>query len=532
MSINRADLCILVIVVLFNCAYCYKILLLPVNVNSHFQYFGKMGHGLGQMGHAVEMLVPSNGKIPWGLATSNFSIISYPVNGETSIFDTKETSDVYLRYALAENKFIEHFKISRWWFNKSTIALNDDCENMLKNHELMDKLLNQTKIDFIITDFVLTQCQSVLINFFKVPYAILSIPICPWNAGIPRFPSFVPNYSLAFGDKMNFFERFASLLAELVLMVIFIRPLTPSHIPEYLQKQSMPHDSMIHSIRSASLYLYLEDLTVGYPNPWTPDVISVGDISAGSPLQNLLPHHIDEFLQDKSAVYMSFGSFFNFPSEKLMKKFCQTFHSLKDLRIIWKLNNNRPCAPEVQNVLALPWVPQNDLLADSRIKLFITHGGFNSLMESIYHAKQIIVFPLAADQPAHAKMANDKGYAKQMDLRYWSPDDLASTIREMLRNSSYQTKAKHYSDLLKSRHDTPAERVSVAISNVIRFGTEHLRSSAKDLYWFQFMMFDLFLTLWTIVLVVGFLITYLPYRLFKFLIQKYLHAGHEKIKVT
>lgn len=506
MSINRAHFCCLLAVLLFNCACCYKILLVPINVNSHFQYFGKMGHGLGQMGHVVEMLVPSNGKIPWGLATSNFSIISYPVNGETSIFDTKETSDIYLEYALAENKLLEYLKISRWFIDKSAKAFNDDCESILKNRELMNKLLNETKIDFIIADFILTQCQSVFINFFKVPYAIFSVPISPLTVGNPRFPSFVPNYSLVFGDKMNFFERLASLLMELFLILAFNRPLIPSHIPEYLQNQSMQHDSLIHLMRNASLYLYLEDLTVGYPNPWMPDVISVGDISAGSPLQNLLPRHIDEFLQDKNAVYMSFGSFFNFPSENLMNKFCQAFHSLNDIRIIWKLNNNRPCAPEVQNVLALPWVPQNDILADLRIKLFITHGGFNSMMEAVYHAKQVIVFPLAADQPFQAKMASDKGYAKQIDLRYWTPDDLTLIIREMLSNQSYQIKAKQYSDILKSRHDTPAQRVSVAISNVLRFGTEHLKSSAKELYWFQFMMFDLFLALLAIALIVGFFI--------------------------
>ena len=43
------------------------------------------------------------------------------------------------------------------------------------------------------------------------------------------------------------------------------------------------------------------------------------------------------------------------------------------------------------NVLGMNWVPQNDLLGDKRINAFITHGGLNSILESIYHAKPMIV---------------------------------------------------------------------------------------------------------------------------------------------
>ena len=46
------------------------------------------------------------------------------------------------------------------------------------------------------------------------------------------------------------------------------------------------------------------------------------------------------------------------------------------------------------------WIPQNDLLADSRVKMFISLGGFNSVMESVYHSKHLIIFPLGYDQPA------------------------------------------------------------------------------------------------------------------------------------
>ena len=56
----------------------------------------------------------------------------------------------------------------------------------------------------------------------------------------------------------------------------------------------------------------------------------------------------------------------------------------------------------------LNWVPQNDLLADPRVRLFVSHGGLNSVVESVYHAKPLLVFPLVWDQPLNAATAADK----------------------------------------------------------------------------------------------------------------------------
>ena len=40
------------------------------------------------------------------------------------------------------------------------------------------------------------------------------------------------------------------------------------------------------------------------------------------------------------------------------------------------------------------WIPQNDLLADRRVKLFVSHGGLNSIVEYVYHAKPLLIIPL------------------------------------------------------------------------------------------------------------------------------------------
>jgi len=42
------------------------------------------------------------------------------------------------------------------------------------------------------------------------------------------------------------------------------------------------------------------------------------------------------------------------------------------------------------------------LLGDTRIKAFITHGGLNSILESVYHSKPMIVIGTSIDQVNNA----------------------------------------------------------------------------------------------------------------------------------
>ncbi|ESN97950.1 hypothetical protein HELRODRAFT_125432, partial [Helobdella robusta] len=147
------------------------------------------------------------------------------------------------------------------------------------------------------------------------------------------------------------------------------------------------------------------------------------------------------------------------------------------------------------NLLIQPWIPQNDLLADSRIKLFVTHGGFNSMMESVYHAKPVIVFPFVHDQTGLASYAERHNYGVEMDFGNWEVDELTNNIIRVLNNKTFKESIKRSSDILRDRKTSAAERVSDAINHVMKYGDEHLKSGASDLYWFQFIMFDIFFVL-------------------------------------
>ncbi|ULT88562.1 hypothetical protein L3Y34_007636 [Caenorhabditis briggsae] len=129
------------------------------------------------------------------------------------------------------------------------------------------------------------------------------------------------------------------------------------------------------------------------------------------------------------------------------------------------------------------WFPQPSLLADKRVKLFITHGGLGSTMELAYAAKPGIVTPLFADQPSNAQMLARHGsvevYSKH-DIPNWEKQ--SDLLRKMLLDDKYQTAATRLAEILNHQPINPKELVVKHAENAARFGKmPSLTPFAKDM---------------------------------------------------
>ena len=58
------------------------------------------------------------------------------------------------------------------------------------------------------------------------------------------------------------------------------------------------------------------------------------------------------------------------------------------------------------NIKIINWAPQNDVLGDPAVKVFVTHAGSNSIYEAAYHGKPVVCIPLLADQFDQAAKVN------------------------------------------------------------------------------------------------------------------------------
>lgn len=93
------------------------------------------------------------------------------------------------------------------------------------------------------------------------------------------------------------------------------------------------------------------------------------------------------------------------------------------------------------------FLPQLTLLRKSR--LFITHGGFNSIKEAIFCSVPMIVMPLNPrfDQFANAERVQALGIGIKADIRSVSPSQLKNKIEQVLYSDSFR---EAMSDVKKS----------------------------------------------------------------------------------
>lgn len=73
-------------------------------------------------------------------------------------------------------------------------------------------------------------------------------------------------------------------------------------------------------------------------------------------------------------------------------------------------------------------------LGHKNLKLFITHGGLQSLQETIYNGVPVIVFPLFGDGFTNANKAARMGYGLKLDTNNLSKEKFKQDVEEVIRN--------------------------------------------------------------------------------------------------
>ena len=218
-----------------------------------------------------------------------------------------------------------------------------------------------------------------------------------------------------------------------------------------------------------------------------PDVIPVGTL-IGRPAKPLMGDFAE--LMDSSpqgVILISFGSTVD---ELASPALTNLFIALQqfDERVIFKSKQKIENAPD--NVHVVDWMPQNDLLAHPNMRLFVTHGGMNSFIESVYHGVPLLVAPFAVDQHGNAALVKSQGFGEILDLNDFTSDELKNLIKTITRDTRYKTTATKLSAIFRELQAPGLRDPVFWIEHVIKYGASHLRSHAYDMPFYQYVMFD------------------------------------------
>lgn len=153
-----------------------------------------------------------------------------------------------------------------------------------------------------------------------------------------------------------------------------------------------------------------------------------------------------EKLDSRRLVYISFGSVFSWQPQ-LFVTLLRAIATL-DVQVVvaagatassdmWR---ERP-----PQVVVERYVPQLDILM--RSAAFVTHGGFNSVIESGYSGVPMVVVPLAIDQGVHAHYVSKSGAGITISRDDATVEAFELALRSILKvGSSYQACASVLSD--------------------------------------------------------------------------------------
>lgn len=223
---------------------------------------------------------------------------------------------------------------------------------------------------------------------------------------------------------------------------------------------------------------------------------------------------------DEGVIYLSFGGTIKTSEMKRekLKLFFNVFAQLKQ-KIIWKWDSDVIPEDKPSNVHMLKWLPQSDLLAHQKIRLFISHCGTGGVLEAKYHGVPLLGMPMMNDQLGHAQWISNENWAIVLNYDELTEAQLKDSIHEMLTNSTYKLNVRRVSQLFRDRPMSPLQTAVYWIEYVIRHnGAKHLQSGAVYLNFIQQNSLDviafIFVSLYVIAKLVKFIVLFIArYRM-------------------
>ncbi|RCN32697.1 UDP-glucoronosyl and UDP-glucosyl transferase [Ancylostoma caninum] len=490
---------------------------------SHINFIGNVADTLREDGHNVTLLIVEFD--PDFKTSSGTRLVEHVIRYSSPYHNSADWRTLTFKQGVVFNSI---FGLNFIDLIKMQIYAYRVCKGMLENPVLID-LLRHSKFDLGIFEM-----------FHSCPAGLMELA---GKAQLER--NFAASLTMC-GGRMSFLERLYNVFINgsgFILANIF------EYFEQSLFESKFPGFKNLHNlIKDKTDYMLMN--TNEFTESTRPTLRSIQYVG-GSATRD--PQPLDEEFEwivsrgSKGAILFSLGSLVK-PSDMpvaVRKAFMDAFRTFTDYVILWKddtqLNSSYP------NIYFRDWVPQVDLLgaecsrfltfftifsgcllntvdyfaADGRVKLFITHGGMNSMQESLLFGVPMITVPLFADQDSNAAVAAERGFSVNLSKFAVTKEKVIDAINKVLgkdgKESTYTQKVRQAARLLKGS----PEEMRHTIKRLARIsGTEpplkHLKLDIDHLNNIQYYNIDIYLLLLSVVLVHLWISASLSIRMTKF----------------
>ena len=380
------------------------------------------------------------------------------------------------------------------------------CEDILGDKTLYENL-QEEQFDVVVVDLIYNECSLALARKLSVPvvgYWAFSFASGPQEfTTAPAPPYYVPGFMSKVSDQMDFWDRSHNLMLNIFGKVLmnFHDWYVSGLIAKYMETPKKGSEIL----NDISGLLINTDFVLDFPRPMPPSFINIGGLQI-NPSQKKLPFYMKSFLDgaDEGAILFSMGFIFNptiVPHERV-EAFLSAFKKLPQ-RVVFKYDLNYNLSLKVpDNVMMVPWVPQQAVLAHHNLNLFLTHCGMHRVLEAIYYGVPMVGMPVFIDQGDVMVRIEEKGIGIGID-KFADTDEIVEAIKKVDGDPKYKMNIDQLSATMKDRQNTPMEDAMWLLNHVSKTkGAEHLKIKSGRLSFIQYFCLDCIVLFFSVSLII------------------------------
>lgn len=299
------------------------------------------------------------------------------------------------------------------------------------------EFITKEKPDLLIIDNL--QSASIVVSEkHQIPYFIVSTSL-PMG-----FDANIPPIAASWKYDRSLFSKVRNRITNYAFnkFLEFTRTTTN----EYAKKNNIPKlEAFDGGVRNYLAYITQIPSQFDYPQKLPEKVYYSGPFVKDSVRKKTSDFPWDK-LNGKPIVYASLGTVANNKPD-VFKKIATAFEKIEAQLIISV--GDRISQEEIDAIPGEPiivrFAPQLEIL--EKAKLFITHAGMNSTLESLKAGVPLLALPQMADQPGVAARIKYIGAGEFILSKDLTVESIRSQVKTILSNPKYQEKAIEFSQL-------------------------------------------------------------------------------------
>ncbi|XP_068158071.1 UDP-glycosyltransferase UGT4-like [Drosophila tropicalis] len=302
----------------------------------------------------------------------------------------------------------------------------------------------------------------------------------------------------------------------------------PPQIKLYRQYFNDTYSNFDEIRRNFSLILVNQHFSLGRVKSNVPNLIEIAGMHMCFQKDcklDPMPDDLQQFMDgaEHGVIYFSLGVeiYMKWLPDKMKLTFLEVFSNLKQ-RVLWKYDGLNSLKDKSDNIFFRSYLPQKQILNHPKTKLFITHGGLLSIIETAYYGVPVLSLPLYYDQFANAQRMDLAGVGQTLKLNSISIETLNESIYEILHNSSYANNIKRMSSRFRDQPMSPLKTAVWWTEYILRHnGAPHMRLLEHEMSFMQYYNFDILPILFGRIGLTAIVVILLAYKLINWLISNY-----------